>query len=79
MPERKVPSYTELAPAAELGRHDGALEAIAVLRDGRIVTGRRDARVLVCDPARRGPSPLSWAARRRRWLQHHSAEQDLVW
>ena len=47
---------------AELGRHDGAVAAVAVLPDGRVVTGggRYDRRVLVWDPARRrrGPAEL---------------------
>ena len=34
----------------ELGRHDGWVYAVAVLRDGRVVTGGTDGQVLVWDP-----------------------------
>ena len=37
----------------ELGRHDDGVRAVAVLPDGRVVTGGWDRRVLVWDPARR--------------------------
>ena len=47
------------APARlELGRHDGAVRAVAVLPDGRVVSGGDDGRVLVWDPARPGAGPV---------------------
>jgi hypothetical protein len=42
------------AGPAELGRHDGPVGAVAVLADGRVVSGGDDRRVLVCDSARPG-------------------------
>ena len=42
------------ALAAELGRHDGSVEAVAVLLDGRVVSGGSDRRVLVWDPSQPG-------------------------
>ena len=42
----------------ELGRHEGGVAAVAVLPDGRVVTGGGStARVLVWDPARAGRRP----------------------
>jgi len=38
---------------AELGRHHGSVQAVAVLADGRVVTGGYDGRVLAWDPAHR--------------------------
>ena len=40
--------------SGELGRHDEAVWAVAVLADGRVATGGDDWRVLVWDPARPG-------------------------
>ena len=45
------------AAPAELGRHDGPVQAVAVLADGRVVTGGSDGRVLVWDPAGAGAAP----------------------
>src|SRR5215470_16873301 len=46
----------------ELGRHEGAARAVAVLPDGRVVTGGgfpgSDGRVLVWDPARPETGPV---------------------
>ena len=44
------PAGPETAPA-ELGRHDDWVSAVAVLPDGRVVTGGDDGRVLIWDPA----------------------------
>ncbi len=40
------------ALAGELGRHDSWVNAVAVLDDGRVVTGGSDNRVLLWEPAR---------------------------
>ena len=50
------------APPVELGRHDGRIFAVAVLADGRVVTGGDDRRVLVWDPAPRAPPRSSWGS-----------------
>ena len=44
----------------ELGRHERGVGAVAVLPDGRVVTGERHggARVLVWDPAEPGAGPV---------------------
>jgi WD40 repeat protein len=42
----------------ELGRHDGAATAVAVLPGGRVVSGGGDGRVLVWDPAEPGTGPV---------------------
>jgi hypothetical protein len=51
-----VPRWTtrraSRALSGELGRHDGAVRAVAVLADGRVVTGGTDRRVLTWDPVR---------------------------
>ena len=46
------------ADPVELGRHDGSVEAVAVLPDGRVVSGGDDGRVLVWDPAEPGAGPV---------------------
>ena len=45
------------AGPVELGRHQGGVAAVAVLPDGRVVTGSRK-RVLVWDPAQPGGGPV---------------------
>ena len=45
------------APVAELGRHDGSAETVAVLPDGRVASGGFDGWVLVWDPADPGAGP----------------------
>ena len=47
---------------AELGRDEGTSEGVAVLANGRVVTGGADGRVLIWDPARAGTPRPSWAA-----------------
>jgi hypothetical protein len=58
---RLVPVWTtnqaSRALSGELGRHDDWVRAVAVLADGRVVTGGSDGRVLVWDPADPGPGP----------------------
>jgi hypothetical protein len=49
---------TSRALAAELGRHNSMVGAVAVLADGRVVSGGDDHRVLVWDPARPGTGPV---------------------
>ena len=46
------------ALAGELGRHDGPVWAVAVLPDGRVVSGDADGRVLAWDPAAPGAGPV---------------------
>jgi WD40 repeat protein len=59
---RLVPQRTtrqaSRALSGELGRHDDQLWAVAVLPDGRVVTGGDDRRVLVWDPAAPGTAPV---------------------
>jgi WD domain, G-beta repeat len=45
---------TSRALSTEMGRHDLLVLAVAVLADGRVVSGGSDRRVLVWDPARPG-------------------------
>ncbi len=56
-----VPEWTtrraSRALSADLGRHDGWVAAVAVLADGRVVSGGDDGRVLVWDPAHLGVGP----------------------
>ncbi len=67
-----VPRWTtrraSRALCGELGRHDGAVEALAVLADGRGVTGGDDRRVLVWDPADRGAGPAE-LGRHEDWVE----------
>jgi WD40 repeat protein len=49
---------TSRALSAELGRHDGSVNAVAVLPDGRVVSGGNDRRVLVWDPSQPGSGPI---------------------
>jgi WD40 repeat protein len=46
------------ALSAELGQHYGSVTTVAVLPDGRVVSGAADRRVLVWDPARPGSDPI---------------------
>ena len=46
------------AMVSDIGRHDGGLEAIAVLPDGRVVSGGRGGRMRVWDPAAPGAGPV---------------------
>ena len=46
------------AGPVELGRHELGVGAVAVLPDGRVVTGGFDGRVLVWDPAEPGAGPV---------------------
>jgi len=57
-----VPQWTtrrQASPAlsADLGRHDGRVEAVVVLADGRVVSGGNDGRVLIWDPTYPGSGP----------------------
>ena len=56
-----VPRWTtrriSRAMSGELGRHSGPVRAVAVLANGRVVTGGQDGRVLAWDPDRPGTSP----------------------
>jgi len=62
---------TSRALLAELGRHDdGPVYAVAGLPDGRVVSGGRDGRVLVWDPARPGSDPVQ--------LGHHDGRVSMV-
>ena len=46
------------ALSSELGRHDGGVYAVAVLADGKVVTGGGDRRVLIWDLARANPQVI---------------------
>jgi len=52
------PAAPGTAPV-ELGRHDDPVRAVAVLPDGRVVSGGDDKRVLVWDPAAPGAAPVA--------------------
>jgi WD40 repeat protein len=60
-----VPEWTTRrvsgALSVELGLHDGVVYAVAVLADGRVVTGGSDRRVRVWDPADPASSPVELA------------------
>ena len=57
-----VPRWTtrraSRALSSELGRHYGPVNAVAVLPDGRVVTGGGDGQVLVWDPAEPATGPF---------------------
>ena len=58
---RRVLVWDPAEPGAgpvELGRHETRVKAVAVLPDGRVVTGGDDGRVLVWDPAEPGTGPV---------------------
>ena len=57
---------TSRALSGELGRHDDWVRAVAVLADGRVVTGGSDGRVLVWDPADPGTGPAELGRHRGR-------------
>jgi WD40 repeat protein len=59
---------TSRALWAELGRHDDWVTAVAVLPDGRVVSGGEDGWVLVWDPARPGTDPVE-LGRHDDWVQ----------
>jgi hypothetical protein len=46
------------AAPAELGRPDGGVSAVAVLADGKVVTGGDDGRVLIWDLTRANPQVI---------------------
>jgi hypothetical protein len=49
---------TSRALSAELGRHDGGVDAVAVLADGRVVSSEGDEGMLVWDPAQPEAGPV---------------------
>ena len=53
----------------ELGCHDSGVNAVAVLPDGRVVSGGGDGRVLVWDPAEPGSRPGRARPPRPRWTR----------
>jgi WD40 repeat protein len=66
---RLVPLWTtrraSRALAAEVGRHDSYIRAVAVLPDGRVASGDSDGRVLLWDPAAPGADPVELSRRER--------------
>ena len=52
---------------AELGRHDASVRAVAVLPDGRVVSGG-GRRVLVWDPAQPGSDPVELGRHHEDWV-----------
>ena len=54
---RQTTRRASWALSGELGRHNGNVIAVAVLADGRVVTGGGDRRVLLWDPAHPGTGP----------------------
>jgi len=71
-----VPQWTtrraSRALSSELGRHYGPVNAVAVLPDGRVVTGGGDGQVLVWDPAEPATGPFELGSHhlgsRRYWV-----------
>jgi hypothetical protein len=49
---------TSRSLSAELGRHDDSVTALAMLPDGRVISGGDDGRVLVWDPSQPGSGPV---------------------
>ncbi|MCH7984796.1 MAG: hypothetical protein IIC28_12600 [Chloroflexi bacterium] len=47
--------FSDASAVQELGRHDGRVDSVAALADGRVVSGGDDCRVLVWDPSDRTP------------------------
>jgi hypothetical protein len=72
---RLVPVWTtrraSRALTGELGRHHGPVQAVAVLADGRVVTGGADGWVLVWDPAAPGTGPAELG-------RHHGPVQAMA-
>ena len=70
-----VPQWTtrraSRALSGELGRHQGWVQAVAALADGRVVTGGGDGRVLMWDPADPGAGPAELG-------RHHSSVETVA-